>query len=43
MSIAGGVDRAIDRGASIGCDTIQIFLKSNMQWRGRRLNVAEVQ
>jgi deoxyribonuclease-4 len=43
MSIAGGVDRAIERGASIGCDTIQIFLKSNMQWRGRRLDPAEAQ
>ena len=43
MSIAGGVDRALDRGASIGCDTIQIFLKSNMQWTGRRLTKAETQ
>lgn len=43
MSIAGGVDRAIERGASIGCDTIQIFLKSNMQWRGRRLDASEMQ
>ena len=34
MSIAGGVDRALERGASIGCDTIQIFLKSNMRWGG---------
>jgi deoxyribonuclease IV len=42
MSIAGGVDQAIDRGATIGCDTIQIFLKSNMQWRGRRPGAAEV-
>ena len=41
MSIAGGVDRALERGASIGCDTIQIFLKNNMQWRGRKLTAAE--
>ena len=41
MSIAGGVDRALERGASIGCDTIQMFLKSNMQWRGKRLTTAE--
>jgi deoxyribonuclease-4 len=32
MSIAGGVHRAIERGHSIGCNTIQIFLKNNMQW-----------
>ena len=41
MSIAGGVDRALERGASIGCDTIQIFLKSNMQWHGKKLTRAE--
>jgi deoxyribonuclease-4 len=43
MSIAGGVDRALERGASIGCDTVQIFLKNNMQWRGRQLLATEVQ
>lgn len=32
MSIAGGVDKAIDRGLSIGCTAMQIFVKSNMQW-----------
>jgi len=42
MSIAGGVDRALERGASIGCDTIQIFLKSNMQWHGRKSTAAEI-
>jgi len=43
MSIAGGVDRAVERGASIGCDTIQIFLKNNLQWRGKHLGRAEVE
>ena len=37
MSIAGGLPRAVERGASIGCDAIQIFLKNNMQWTGRPL------
>ncbi len=41
MSIAGGVERALERGASIGCDAIQIFLKNNMQWNGRNLTDAE--
>jgi deoxyribonuclease-4 len=41
MSIAGGVDRALERGASIGCGTVQIFLKNNMQWSGRRIGAAE--
>jgi len=35
MSIAGGVDRALERGASIGCASVQIFLKGNMQWHSR--------
>ncbi len=33
MSIAGGLEQAIIRGESIGCSTIQIFTKSNRQWR----------
>ncbi|MDH7489154.1 MAG: deoxyribonuclease IV [Anaerolineae bacterium] len=37
MSIAGGVDRAILRGHSIGCEAIQIFTKSNNQWRAAPL------
>jgi len=43
MSIAGGVNRALERGASIGCDTVQIFLKNNMQWRGKKLTVSEAE
>jgi deoxyribonuclease IV len=35
MSTAGGVDKAIERGASIGCTAIQIFVKNNNQWLGR--------
>jgi deoxyribonuclease-4 len=32
MSIAGGVDKAMDRALSIGATAMQIFVKSNMQW-----------
>jgi deoxyribonuclease-4 len=32
MSIAGGPSRALERGRSIGCTAIQIFVKNNMQW-----------
>ena len=32
MSIAGGFEKAIERGLRVGCDTIQIFSKSNNQW-----------
>ncbi|MCG3147596.1 MAG: Endonuclease 4 [Verrucomicrobiae bacterium] len=42
MSIAGGVDRAIERGASIGCTAIQIFLKNNFQWTGRPYTPEEI-
>lgn len=33
MSIAGGFEQALFRGESIGCTAIQIFTKSNRQWR----------
>ncbi|MBN1549239.1 deoxyribonuclease IV [Candidatus Babeliales bacterium] len=35
MSIAGGFDKAVQRGASIGCTALQIFTKSNRQWHAR--------
>lgn len=31
-SIAGGVDKAIDMGESLGCEAIQIFSKNQRQW-----------
>jgi deoxyribonuclease-4 len=37
MSISGGVDTALDRGAQIGCDAMQIFTKNNNQWRAAPL------
>ncbi len=42
MSIAGGVDRAVERGAAVGCDAIQMFTKSSNQWRARPLAGDEV-
>ncbi|HEX8296486.1 MAG TPA: deoxyribonuclease IV [Chthoniobacteraceae bacterium] len=32
VSTAGGVDKAIERAATIGATAMQIFVKSNMQW-----------
>ena len=32
MSIGGGPAKALERGRSIGCSVIQIFVKNNMQW-----------
>lgn len=42
MSIAGGMDKAVMRGKSINCETIQIFTKSNQQWRAKPLEPEEV-
>lgn len=42
MSIAGGIEESIERGASIGCTTIQIFTKSNRQWRMNPLKQQEI-
>lgn len=42
VSIAGGVDRAFDRGLAVGCDSIQIFTKSSNQWKARPLSEEEV-
>jgi len=43
MSVAGGLDLAPLRGRQVGCDTIQVFTKSNRQWRARRLSDQEVE
>ncbi len=42
MSAAGGAWRALERGHSIGCEAVQIFLKNNMQWFGRAPSAREV-
>jgi deoxyribonuclease-4 len=43
MSISGGLHKALDRGNDVNCDTIQIFTKSNMQWRARELTQDETE
>jgi deoxyribonuclease-4 len=35
MSTAGGVWRALERGRSINCESVQIFVKNNMRWFGK--------
>jgi len=42
MSISGGLHKALVRGKELGCDTIQIFTKSNIQWKARDLTQEEV-
>lgn len=41
-SIAGGVYNAITRGQEATCDAVQIFNKSNNQWRAKTLKKEEV-
>ncbi len=42
QSIAGGVFTAIERGQKAGCDTIQMFNKSNNQWKAKTLSIEEI-
>jgi deoxyribonuclease-4 len=35
MSTGGGVWKALQRGQSIACEVVQIFVKNNMQWFGK--------
>ena len=41
VSIAGGIDRAAERAARIGCEAFQVFVKSNRQWAARALEEGE--
>ena len=42
MSIAGGVHTAFERGASIGCTTMQVFVKNNNRWFGKQLTDEDI-
>lgn len=41
MSIAGGLAKAFERGAKVGCETIQIFTKNSNQWHAKTLSEEE--
>ncbi|MCM2268739.1 MAG: deoxyribonuclease IV [Thermoanaerobaculia bacterium] len=42
VSTAGGLATAFPRGRELGCEAMQIFVKSPSQWRGRPLGADEV-
>jgi len=42
VSIAGGMNLAIDRGRELGCDAIQVFTKNASQWKGKALDPEDV-
>ncbi len=43
VSVAGGVQLAIERGEELGCRAIQIFVKNPNQWRQRSLTEESVE
>jgi len=42
MFITGGLHRAIEAGEAIGCETIQIFTKSNRSWKAKALTDEDI-
>jgi len=43
LSIAGGVDKALERAFKLNCTTLQIFTKNNNQWSAKPLNNETIQ
>jgi len=43
MSASGGVHKAVDRAASIGCTALQVFTKNNNQWHAKPLAGEEIE
>ena len=43
VSISGGVDRAVDRAAEIGCDAFQIFTRNPRSWKYGELDAGTVE
>lgn len=41
MSIAGGIEKSVERGLETGCEAFQIFVKSNNQWKARPFHEGE--
>lgn len=42
MSTAGGVWRVFERASSLGCTAVQLFVKSNTQWKSKVLKEEDV-
>jgi len=43
VSIAGGIDRAVDRAKAMGCDVFQIFSRNPRGWRSKPLSPEEAE
>jgi deoxyribonuclease-4 len=42
MSTSGGVWKALQRGRSIHCEVVQVFVKNNMQWFGKPFSAGDL-
>jgi len=42
MSTSGGVWKALQRGRSIHCEVVQVFVKNNMQWLGKPFSAGDL-
>jgi deoxyribonuclease-4 len=41
MSVAGGLEKAVERGVAAGCRTIQLFTRNSNQWAGKPISNEE--
>lgn len=41
MSVAGGLEKAVERGIAAGCRTIQLFTRNSNQWAGKPVSDQE--
>jgi len=41
VSIAGGIEEAPERGHKLGCEAIQVFTKSNLQWAAQDITLGQ--
>ncbi len=42
MSTSGGVWKALERGRSVNCEIVQVFVKNNMQWMGKPFSEEDI-
>lgn len=42
FSIDGGIEKAVERAAEYGCNTLQLFTKNSLQWRAKSLKEEEI-
>ncbi|OUO94675.1 deoxyribonuclease IV [Cloacibacillus sp. An23] len=43
MSVAGGLDKAFERADALGCESMQIFTRSQRQWQTRPVSLQEAE